>query len=486
MEATAHEHNEHHGHHELPTSGRALSTVALSATLHCLTGCAIGEVLGMVIGTALGFSDLGTIALAVGLAFLFGYALTSLPLLRAGLAVSAVIPIALASDTASIAVMEIVDNGILLVIPGALHAGLDEALFWGALSVALVIAGAFAFPLNRWLIGRGKGHAAVHETGIHGGPDPRVVGAIAAVAAVFGTAVLVGELVSDDASEGHGGGHSAMNEEPTAPASSDEGHAAGGEGEQDAVRGLAVSEDGMKLELARTEMARGERSQLSFRIVGDDGKPVRDFEVEHEKRMHLIVVRRDMKGFQHLHPTLGPDGTWTTPIRIDEAGSYRVFADFKRDGTNATLASDLAVDGAAAWEPIPPATDTARATGGYDVRISGERSSAGSESELRFEVTRDGQPVDVEPYLGARGHLVALREGDLAYLHVHPVEPGSGSSEGEHGAEGEGHGSGEAEPAHGPIAFATEFPTDGRYRLFLQFKHEGKVQTAAFTREVAR
>ena len=125
----------------MPTSGRELDAVALSATLHCLTGCAIGEVLGMVIGTALGFSDLGTIALAVALAFLFGYGLTSLPLLRSGLALGAVIPIALASDTLSIAVMEIVDNAIMLIIPGAMDAGLDDVLFWGALSFALVIAG---------------------------------------------------------------------------------------------------------------------------------------------------------------------------------------------------------------------------------------------------------------------------------------------------------------------------------------------------------
>jgi Domain of unknown function (DUF4396) len=152
------------------TSGGALTAVALSATLHCLTGCAIGEVLGIVIGTALGFSDLQTIALAVALAFLFGYTLTSLPLLRAGFPIAAVTPIALASDTASIAVMEIVDNAIMLVVPGAMEAGLDNVLFWGALSVALVVAGAFALPLNRWLIARGKGHAVVHETGIHGGP----------------------------------------------------------------------------------------------------------------------------------------------------------------------------------------------------------------------------------------------------------------------------------------------------------------------------
>jgi hypothetical protein len=157
-----------HAHHELSEEGAALNSLAFSATLHCLTGCAIGEVLGMVIGTALGFSDLGTIALAVGLAFFFGYSLTSLPLLRSGLALGAVVPIALAADTISIAVMEIVDNAIMLAVPGAMEAGLDSALFWGALAFALLVAGAVAFPVNRWLISRGKGHAVVHGTGAHG------------------------------------------------------------------------------------------------------------------------------------------------------------------------------------------------------------------------------------------------------------------------------------------------------------------------------
>lgn len=193
MDATA-AHGDHH-HHEMPTEGMALTGVALSATLHCLTGCAIGEIAGMAIGTAAGFSDWGTVALAVALAFLFGYALTSLPLLRAGLALSAVIPIALASDTLSIATMEVVDNAIVVAIPGALEAGLDSLLFWGSLSFALVVAGAVALPVNRWLIARGKGHVAVHETGIHGGPPVQLVGAVAALAAVFGTAVLIAEAI---------------------------------------------------------------------------------------------------------------------------------------------------------------------------------------------------------------------------------------------------------------------------------------------------
>ena len=156
-------------HDHAPAGGRETWRLAVAATLHCLTGCAIGEVLGMVIATALGFSDLGTIALAIALAFLFGYALTSLPLLRSGLALSAVIPLALASDTVSIAVMEVVDNLIMLAVPGAMEAGLDSPLFWGALAVALLIAGAIALPVNRWLIGRGKGHAVIHA--MHSTPD---------------------------------------------------------------------------------------------------------------------------------------------------------------------------------------------------------------------------------------------------------------------------------------------------------------------------
>ena len=185
----------------MPTGGSELTAVALSATLHCLTGCAIGEVAGVAIGTALGFSDGATIALAVALAFLFGYTLTSLPLLRAGLALGAVVPIALAADTLSIATMEIVDNAILLAIPGAMDAGLGDVLFWGALSFALAVAFVLTVPVNRWLIARGKGHTAVHETGIHGGPPPKVVATVAIVAAVFGTSVLVAEAIGGDDSE---------------------------------------------------------------------------------------------------------------------------------------------------------------------------------------------------------------------------------------------------------------------------------------------
>lgn len=146
---------------------QSLNALSFSATIHCLTGCAIGEVAGMAIGTALGLSNLGTIVLAIILAFFFGYGLTSLPLLRSGMALGAVVPIAFASDTLSIATMEIVDNLIVLTIPGAMDAGLDSLLFWGSLAFALAVAGLIAWPVNRWLIARGKGHAVVHQAGVH-------------------------------------------------------------------------------------------------------------------------------------------------------------------------------------------------------------------------------------------------------------------------------------------------------------------------------
>jgi hypothetical protein len=190
MEATAHQH-----HEELPTRGGALNRMALSATLHCLTGCAIGEIAGMVIGTALALSNGAIVVISVVLAFFFGYGLTSLPLLRAGLALAVVVPIALASDTLSIATMEVVDNAIVVAIPGALNAGLDSLLFWGSLSFSLFVAGLIALPVNRALLARGKGHAAVHATGVHGGANVRVVGVVAMLAGVFGAAVLIAEAV---------------------------------------------------------------------------------------------------------------------------------------------------------------------------------------------------------------------------------------------------------------------------------------------------
>ena len=227
------------------------------------------------------------------------------------------------------------------------------------------------------------------------------------------------------------------------------------------MHGLAVADGGLRVEVEQPELRRGRAQTLTFRIVKDDGATVRDFDVTHEKRMHLIIARRDLTGFQHLHPVMAADGTWSTRVTLPDAGSYRLFADFSYGGEATTLASDLRVDGDADLKPLPAPAPTAVSDGGYDVRLDATGATAGEESELRFTITRDGRPVETEPYLGAGGHLVALREGDMAFLHVHPTGDGQG------------------------VGFAATFPTEGSYRLFLQFKHEGRVQTVAFTQEVS-
>ena len=247
-------------------------------------------------------------------------------------------------------------------------------------------------------------------------------------------------------------------DDATATAQAGHGEDGAAHGEADAVRGLATAQDGLRLELRTPELRRGADERLVFAITGDDGRPVEDLDVTHTKRMHVIVVRRDLTGFQHLHPKPTADGTWTVPLRLDAAGSYRVFADFSHDGEARTLAGDLRVDGPADLRPLPEPTATARTADGDDVELTATGAHPGQEAELRFAITRDGRPVATEPYLGADGHLVALREGDLAFLHVHP--------------EGD--------------RFMATFPTEGRYRLFLQFKADGRVRTAAFTQEVSR
>ena len=188
-----------------------------------------------------------------------------------------------------------------------------------------------------------------------------------------------------------------------------------------------------------------------------------------------------MQGFQHLHPAMSSDGRWSTPITLPESGDYRVFADFKRQGTNYTLAEDLLVPGEWDEQTYPTEFTRARTDTGYTVDMETPGIVAGKASDLQFQVQRDAEYVDVEPYLGADGHLVALREGDLAYLHVHPTGGG------EHGETGEDEGHVDESP-HGepllPISFETTFPSEGRYALFLQFKDEGKVHTAHFGTEV--
>ena len=279
----------------------------------------------------------------------------------------------------------------------------------------------------------------------------KLAGFAAVLAVVFGVAGAAGGAIDADAPGGREGAEPAGH-----------GAAMAGGSAADMVRGLSVADNGVRLVVDDTDLRRGRTEQLRFRIVDDRGATVRDFDVEHTKRMHLIVARRDLATFQHLHPRMGADGTWTTPLRLNDAGSYRVFADFSRGDEATTLAADLRVDGDAALEPLPAPSSIAKSDGGYDVQLDGADARAGEESELSFTVTKNGIPVRVEPYLGADGHLVALRDGDLAFLHVHPSD----------------HGEGDA------IEFETTFPTTGRYRLFLQFEHEGRVQTVAFTQEV--
>jgi hypothetical protein len=227
------------------------------------------------------------------------------------------------------------------------------------------------------------------------------------------------------------------------------------------VRGLAVSETGLTLVLARRTAPQGKPFALAFRIVDRRGQTVRDFDVEHTKRMHFIVVRRDMTGFQHLHPTENADGTWSLPaVTLPDAGTYRVFADFSVGEKPYTLADDITVDGSVRSQPLPAPTG-AVTVDGLRVALTEGATRAGRESRLAFTVTRAGKPVAIQNYLGAKGHLVALREGDLAFLHVHPDE--------------------------NRLQFMATFPTAGTYRLFLQFETaDGRLHTAAFTQEVTR
>jgi hypothetical protein len=290
-------------------------------------------------------------------------------------------------------------------------------------------------------------------------PARKLTAFVAALAFVFGVAAIAGGAIGPDRDSAKAGtrshgGDSAMGDDMNSHTAS----------KADPVRGLAVSDDGLTLSLERRELTREHSTDLRFTINGRDGRPVRDFAIEHERKMHFIVVRRDGQGFQHLHPSMAADGTWHVRLTLPDAGSYRVFADFKRGGSAETLAADLDVDGNADYRPLPAPATSADTGDGYRVRLDRGPVAAGREADLRFTVTRGGQVVRTEPYLGAGGHLVALREGDLAYLHVHPSDHAGGAA----------------------IPFMTEFPSTGRYRLYLQFKHNGRVHTAAFTQEVAR
>lgn len=309
-----------------------------------------------------------------------------------------------------------------------------------------------------------------------------------ALAVVFAATFAVAQaVVPDDAGDdwvassaeshddGDGGGHGdGGSGDEGADGTADEhgdSHAAGSDSDGAAAAaetppGLSVAQDGYLLHSVAAPTAVGQQGSLSFALRGPDGEPVTAYDTSHEKDLHLIVVRSDGTGFRHVHPTTSGDGTWSIPWRWDRAGSYRMYADFVPSalGEEVTLTRTLEVAGqvVAAPERVEAPSTT---VDGFTVSISGEV-VAGADSNLVFTVTRDGAPVTaLQPYLGAYGHLVALRDGDLAYLHVHPLgEPGDG------------------ETASGPrIEFAVEAPTSGRYLLYLDFQVDGIVHTAVFT-----
>ncbi len=269
----------------------------------------------------------------------------------------------------------------------------------------------------------------------------RVTAYVAGLALAFGAALGVGRAsgiegrASGPAS--HGAGHTTTTPVAITPV------------------GLAVTQDGYALDLDQTTLPAGVPSTLSFRINAADG-PVTTYTTTHDRKLHLIVVRRDLATFQHVHPVLGADGTWSVPLTLAEPGPYKVYADFApEDRADAlVLATDLTVPGS--YTPSPRGVDTRTATATGDTVTLDGSLTAGQESPLSLQVTRKGGPVALQPYLGAFGHLVVIRAGDLAYLHVHPEE-------------GEG------------LRFLADVPTAGPYRAFLDYRHDDVVRTAAFT-----
>jgi hypothetical protein len=278
------------------------------------------------------------------------------------------------------------------------------------------------------------------------------------LAVVFGGALgvgsAVGEVAPPAAEESHGAAH------PTETA------AAVGE---DTPGGLQMSENGYTLTPLTSTIHPGEPTDFQFKVTGPGGEPVTDYQVQHDKKLHFIVVSRDLTNFQHVHPAEAGGGVWTIKLTLPTAGAYRAFADFAPTGADGlTLGTDVLVAGNYAPKALPPVGRTSTVDG-YTVTLDGDL-IPGRSSKLTLKVSKDGKPVtDLQPYLGAYGHLVALRAGDLAYLHVHPD-----------GAPGDG------KTAAGPeITFYAEVPSGGDYRLFLDFQHEGTVRTADFTAKAA-
>jgi hypothetical protein len=275
---------------------------------------------------------------------------------------------------------------------------------------------------------------------------PRVLGFVAGCAALFAVALGIGRWVGPVAADPVEADHGGMSDDMA------------GMSEHE-VGGLESSAHGYTLSLAEAQPGQG-RQQVAFTVIGPGGHPVTAYDEQHARDLHLIVVRRDLTGFQHVHPRLDETtGLWTTGVDL-VPGAWRVLVDFvPSGGEKLVLGADLLVPGDFTPEPLGADQLTAQVDG-YDVTLGGSL-QPGEETVLTATVTRDGEPVtDLQPYLGAYGHLVSLRDGDLGYLHVHP----------------------EDDTGPGPeISFGTEFPAAGRYRLFLDFRHGGSVHTAAFT-----
>ncbi|WP_433197426.1 hypothetical protein ACQP1G_00975 [Nocardia sp. CA-107356] len=274
------------------------------------------------------------------------------------------------------------------------------------------------------------------------------------LAAVFGIALAIGATLGP---------------EPTESAHDSTAHGAMGESKSDQVpAGLMASENGYTLRLDTSQTSAAANVPLRLRILNREGAPVTNYIRSHDKDLHLIVVRRDMAAFQHVHPTLDRAGTWSVPLDLTRAGDYRVFADFTPEGgENLTLGADLRVAGNYDAQALPAPSTTAQ-VGEYTVTLDGTV-TPGQPSKVVLSVDRNGKPVtDLQPYLAAYGHLVALRAADLGYLHVHP----------------EGSPGDRVTPAGPGITFYVDAPSAGDYRLFLDFQHEGVVHTAEFTLSV--
>jgi hypothetical protein len=274
-----------------------------------------------------------------------------------------------------------------------------------------------------------------------------VLALVGGVAALAGTATGHGRVTTIDT---HGGG--GMDMEQMSPA------------DQSRAGGLASVAAGYTFAPVQKTLPLAKTSAFSFRILDNQGKAVHNFHLDGGVRLHLIVVRRDFVGYQHVHPTLQADGSWSVPLRLAAPGAYRAFADFEVGGKKTVLGQDLFVRGTFA-PARPAAASNVAATDGYTVKLTHDELHANKATKLHFTVSRNGRPVpSFDPYVGYRGHLVALRDGDLSYSHVHP----------------------EPDARAGEIVFHSELPTAGGYRLFLQFKVAGVVHTAPFAVEVKR